>query len=154
MRCDLSGSGSSGSSSFDMTPIIDVVFLLIIFFMLVCQFIVAENFEVEVPQNVIMAQEVPVKQELMTTVTVMEEADERVWYAVGSECFALEDPERISDLIAGQIDIQLQPLKSERRIVSLRADKDLTFGQVRCALEGISRSSAEEIHWAVIKKEE
>ena len=36
--------------AFDMTPVIDVVFLLIIFFMLVCQFIVAERFRVQVPK--------------------------------------------------------------------------------------------------------
>ena len=37
------------AETFDMTPIIDVVFLLIIFFMLVAQFIVAEQYNVSVP---------------------------------------------------------------------------------------------------------
>ncbi len=37
------------AETFDMTPIIDVVFLLIIFFMLVAQFIVAEQYKVSVP---------------------------------------------------------------------------------------------------------
>ena len=44
------------AESFDMTPIIDVVFLLIIFFMLVCQFIAAEQFQVEVPDQISSAQ--------------------------------------------------------------------------------------------------
>ena len=62
---------SFGGEAFDMTPIIDVVFLLIIFFMLVCQFIVAENFQVEVPDQIATARENPAGQNLMTTVTVM-----------------------------------------------------------------------------------
>ena len=39
-----------------MTPIIDVVFLLIIFFMLVAQFIVAEQYKVSVPDQIKTAQ--------------------------------------------------------------------------------------------------
>ena len=34
------------AASFNMTPIIDIVFLLIIFFLVVCRFIEAENFPV------------------------------------------------------------------------------------------------------------
>ncbi|MHC5179864.1 MAG: ExbD/TolR family protein, partial [Planctomycetota bacterium] len=40
------------TETFDMTPIIDVVFLLIIFFMLVAQFIAAEQYQVEVPDAI------------------------------------------------------------------------------------------------------
>ncbi len=39
------------SGTFNMTPIIDIVFLLIIFFLVVCQFIEAENFPVAVPDG-------------------------------------------------------------------------------------------------------
>ena len=44
------------SGSFNMTPIIDIVFLLIIFFLVVCQFIEAENFPVAVPDGCEFAQ--------------------------------------------------------------------------------------------------
>jgi len=37
------------SGTFNMTPIIDIVFLLIIFFLVVCQFIEAENFRLPSP---------------------------------------------------------------------------------------------------------
>ena len=39
-----------------ITPMIDVVFLLIIFFLVVCKFIEAENFPVEIPDNCQFAQ--------------------------------------------------------------------------------------------------
>ena len=39
------------SGSFNLTPVIDIVFLLILFFLVVCQFIEAENFPVNVPEK-------------------------------------------------------------------------------------------------------
>ena len=48
MALSMSGQFGGGKASFfNMTAIIDIVFLLIIFFLIVCQFIEAENFEVE-----------------------------------------------------------------------------------------------------------
>ncbi|MCK4888036.1 MAG: biopolymer transporter ExbD, partial [Planctomycetes bacterium] len=41
----------TSSKSFNMTPIVDIVFLMIIFFLVVFQFIDAENFPVNVPDN-------------------------------------------------------------------------------------------------------
>jgi len=139
--------------SFDMTPIIDVVFLLIIFFMLVCQFIAAENFQVQVPDNIGTANPVPPEQDLMTTVTVMEDADSRVRFAVGSEVLAVSDPDNASEQIASAIDKQLRLLNPKRRIVRLRCAKTLPFGVTKHALEGISKSSATDIQWAVLRNE-
>lgn len=134
-----------------MTPIIDVVFLLIIFFMLVCQFIAAENFQVQVPGQIGTAHQVPPEQDLMTTVTVMEGEDGQVQYAVGSEILAVSSPEEATDQIAAAINSQLRLLNPKQRIVRLRCEKTLSFGAARYALEGISQSSATDIQWAVMK---
>jgi biopolymer transport protein ExbD len=108
---------------FDMTPIIDIVFLLIIFFLLVCQFIVAENFDVTVPDDISSAQPAPVADQQITTVTVMSAGSGRPVYAVGSEIVAAGSAEDISYVIAGEIDRQLQHLTLERRVVCLRIDQ-------------------------------
>ena len=42
---------AEGHGQFNMTAMIDVVFLLIIFFMLICQFIVRENYDLVVPDD-------------------------------------------------------------------------------------------------------
>lgn len=139
--------------SFDMTPIIDVVFLLIIFFMLVCQFIAAENFQVQVPDQISTARPAPPEQDLMTTVSVMKDADGRVRFAVGSRLLAVSDLEAVPGQIASGIDSQLRLLNPKRRIVRLRCDKSLPFGTTKYALAGISRSSATDIQWAVFKHE-
>jgi len=135
---------------FNMTPVIDIVFLLIIFFLLVCQFIVAENFEVAVPDDITTARPSQSDGQQITTVTVMFDEAGKPAYAVGSERIE-PDAGNISAAIATQIDSQLQTLPSERRTVCLRMDKGIIFKNARHALEGISLSSATEIKLAVSK---
>ena len=135
---------------FNLTPVIDIVFLLIIFFLLVCQFIVAENFEVAVPDDISTAQPGRADGEPRLTVTVMfNEADEPS-YAVGAEKIETDTAD-ISNAIAEQIDSQLQRLPAERRVVCLRMDKGIIFRNAQHALDGISQSSATEIKLAVSK---
>lgn len=135
-----------------MTPIIDVVFLLIIFFMLVCQFIVSENFEVDVPDRITAAKRPEADAEQLTTVTVMADEEGRIEYAVGAEILPEMEGPRIAAAIADAIDKQLATLPEEKRVVSLRSDRDILFAQTKYALAGISQSSATDIKWAVIKR--
>jgi len=139
-------------SRFDMTPIIDIVFLLIIFFLLVCQFIVAENFDVTVPDDITSAQPAPPAEQQITTVTVMPTSSNRPVYAVGSEIIDPESAPDVSYAIADEIDTQLQHLRHERRVVCLRIDKDICFRHSQYALAGISQSSATDMKLAVTKQ--
>lgn len=136
---------SSQGAEFNMTGVIDVVFLLIIFFMLVCQFIVAENFEVAVPDQIDKAQSFDSRSEQMTTVTVFYNEDGLVEYAVGAEKVGVKSGFDISEMISEKIDIQLNNLKPEERAVCLRIDKDICYEDSQYALAGISLSSAREI---------
>src|SRR4030042_3055635 len=75
----------SDTASFNMTPVIDIVFQLIIFFALVCKFIEAENFEVTVPDSCKFAQKQEQVDAGAVTVTVMKTSQGRVEFAVGAE---------------------------------------------------------------------
>jgi biopolymer transport protein ExbD len=141
-------------SRFDMTPIIDIVFLLIIFFLLVCQFIVAENFDVTVPDDITSAQPAPGADQQITTVTVMPAGSGPPLYAVGSEIIAASSGRDISYAIAGGIDTQLQHLPRERRVVCLRIDKDICFRDSQYAIAGISQSTATDMKLAVTKQKQ
>lgn len=136
-----------------MTPIIDIVFLLMVFFMLVCQFIVAENFDVSVPDNIVSAQQDQDSDMPNTTVTVMFDGSGDVVYAVGPEKIisAENSLEDISVSIAEKIDHRMQDLPSAHRIVNLRIDKDIPYYLSQYALEGISQSIATDIKLAVRK---
>ena len=137
------------AESFDMTPVIDVVFLLIIFFMLVCQFIAAEQFKVVVPDAIASAQADEVKTRQPLTITVMAE-NERAVCAVGSDPLADVAGRDLADLVASAIDESLAAGDLPDKTVRLRADKAVTFGQVKHILAGIAQSQAETLDWVVI----
>lgn len=133
-----------------MTPIIDVVFLLIIFFMLVCQFIAAEQFEVEVPDHIGSAQKSETSQTQPLTITVMAGENERSVCVIGSEKLATVKGEDQAILIQTAIDDFLVENSASKRTVRLRCDKSVTFGDVKHILSGISSSQATDLEWAVL----
>lgn len=146
---------NDGTQSFNMTPIIDIVFLLIIFFLVVCQFIEAENFPVTVPDDCEFAQSNDDSGTQMTTITVMKTDQEGIAFAVGPEkvpASAYPDLVGIADKLAQLIDVRLRDLPPEHRIVTLRIDKDICFAQAQYALAAIAASSATDIQLATLKE--
>jgi len=140
---------------FNMTPLIDVGFLLIIFFVLVCQYIVAENFPVTVPDKCRFAQSAQTASGDIITVTVMKaDGQETARYAVGSEIITASDGQTIAAKIAEAINARLKKSHSHHAagtVVCLRADKDVTYDHAQYALAGIAQSSATNIRLAVFK---
>ena len=139
---------------FNMAPIIDIVFLLIIFFMLVCQFIVAENFDLNVPDNITEAEPAEAAQDKTTTVTVMFDQNGNIAYAVGSQIISDSLGPQTIEAIASAIDSRVQNLPVDKRVVSLRSDKNIPFKNAKYALAAVSRSSATDIKWAVNKQKQ
>lgn len=134
--------------AFDMTPVIDVVFLLIIFFMLVCQFIVADRFAVQVPEQIASAAALRDDDRLLTLTVVPQEG--RVLYAIEHEQLSLADTGDLPALIAAAIDAHFGHRPSAQpRIVRLRCDKTTQFAHVRPVLQGIAQSTATDVDWAV-----
>jgi len=134
-----------------MTPIIDIVFLLIIFFLVVCQFIEAENFPVTVPDDCQFARSDPEPGAQVTTVTVMKTTEDEVGFAVGSEKISASDYVDIVEKLVQLIDISLSDLPPERRLVTLRIDKDICFSDAQYALAAVAASSATDIQLAALK---
>jgi biopolymer transport protein ExbD len=134
-----------------MTPIIDIVFLLIIFFLVVCQFIEAENFPVAVPDGCEFAQSKPQTRAQVTTVTVMKATKERCGFAVGSEKISASDYSNVVEKIAELIDIRLKDLPADSKVVTLRIDKDVCFAEAQYALAGIAASTATNVQLATLK---
>ena len=138
--------------SFNMTPVIDIVFLLIIFFALVFKFIEAENFPVAVPDNCNFALN-PAEQSASTTLTVIQNESGMSDFAVGSEKISAanynEVPSKLSDLINERL-----KTSTNDKTVTLRIDKDVPYSQAQFALAGIAKSSATDIRLAVIKEQQ
>jgi biopolymer transport protein ExbD len=137
--------------TFDMTPIIDVVFLLIIFFMLVAQFIVAEQFKVSVPDEIVSSLQQETEKDSPLTITVMLRNQEVVC-AVGSETLASVQGKDMKSLITSTINEYLKTHQAGDKTVRLRCDRAVPFGQVKHILSGISQSQAESVDWAVFSE--
>ena len=139
------------SGTFNMTPIIDIVFLLIIFFLVVCQFIEAENFPVAVPDSCEFAQSEPERRAQVTTVTVMKTTKDGVDFAVGSEKISVSGYADVVEKIAELIDVRLKDLPADSKVVTLRIDKDVCFAEAQYALAAVAASSATDIQLAALK---
>ena len=135
-----------------MTPIIDIVFLLIIFFLVVSQFIDAENFPVQVPEDCNFAQNQTQVSAPLTTVTVIKTDDDKIAFAVGSQKISADKPAGLVESMAQFLDLQLKQLPEDDRIVTLRIDKDIRFADAQYALAGIAQSCATNIKLAVLKE--
>ncbi len=145
------GRFGSDTATFNLTPVIDIVFQLIIFFALVCRFIEAENFEVTVPESCKFAQKQEQVQPGAMTVTVMKTSQGRVEFAVGSEKIPVSDYETIPQKLAQLIDGRMKDVPTNERLVTLRVDKNVDYRHAQCALAGIAESSAADIKLAVFK---
>lgn len=151
MPSRITGQFDGGVQSFNMTPIIDIVFLLIIFFLVVCQFIEAENFPVTVPDDCQFAQSDPEPGAQVITVTVMKTTEDEAGFAVGSEKISALSYADIVEKLAQLIDIRLSDLSGDRRVVTLRIDKDICFAEAQYALAAVASSSATDIQLATLK---
>jgi len=138
------------AETFDMTPIIDVVFLLIIFFMLVAQFIVAEQYKVSVPGEIKTAQAKDAEEKHPLTITVMPDDGQGVVCAMGSEKLASVGGKDMKALITSAINDYLTEHKPADKTIRLRCDRTVPFGEVKYILSGISQSRAENLDWAVL----
>lgn len=137
----------------NMTPIIDIVFLLIIFLVVVCQQIDAENFEVSVPDECNFAQENRRDIGRFTTITIMKQGPEKnVVFAVGAEKTVLSENENLSAWLIERINAQLKQRKGREKIVSLRIDKDITYGCAQYALAAVAQSDATDIQLATLRE--
>ena len=142
----------AGVSSFNLTPVIDIVFLLIIFFVLACRFIEAENFPVTVPDGCQFARDETAPGEQVTTLTVMNRP-QSVAFAVGAEEITPHDDADVAALVerlAELIDARLRDLPPGNRVVTLRIDKDTPFAQAQYALAAVAQSTATNVRLAVL----
>jgi biopolymer transport protein ExbD len=136
-----------------MTPVIDIVFLLIVFFLVVCKFIEAENFPVSVPDDCQFAQSNPERRVHGATVAVMKRAGGEIAFAVGSEeISASTDADDTVEKLAELIDVRVKDLPPERRVVTLRIDRDICFADAQYVLAGIAASAAADIQLAALKE--
>jgi biopolymer transport protein ExbD len=133
------GSRQSGPIQFNMTPMIDVTFLLIIFFMLASQFVSAEHADLKLPDpENSQAREVKVPQKVTINVQISPEGDPRI--LVGPIPCA-----NLDELFAR---LQRQKAESGDLQVVLRADRRVKYAFVRDVMRTVADSGIELMNLA------
>ena len=138
---------------FNMTPIIDIVFLLIIFLVVVCGQIDAENFEVSVPDKCRFAQPQADKSMGLITITVVKDIEKKqIIFAVGAEKTNDSLSEDITAWLVKNINRQLKNSPAGIKTICLRIDRDISYFYAQKALAAAAQSTAEKIQLATLKE--
>jgi len=117
------------SASFDLTPLIDVVFLLLIFFMLTTTFVNLENrVKVNLPSGDFAAAES--SENIIVTIT-----ENNTIYFNGK----LIDPLKLTESVAAEIK------EEPERTVVLEADKNVLHGKVIRVMDLLKKGGADRI---------
>jgi len=126
------------SLNFDLTPLIDVVFQLLIFFMLTTTFINVESgVKVDLPSGDFAA--VNEKRNIVVTIT-----ENNVLYLNNS----LVDPNQLSEKVKNELD------NNPNSLVVLEADQNITHGKVVRVMDLIKKGGAERIAIATKPRED
>ena len=141
----------NGSVTFNMTPFIDIIFLLILFFVMVFEFIDPDD-KVTVPDNCVFAKENEPEKSLLPVISVFEMKEDEYFFAVDSKQLD-GDGDLLVDQMGRLIDQRLEGVSADKRIVTLNIDKDVPFSRAKYALAAAAKSSAEKIRIAAFKEE-
>ena len=136
------------SFSINLTPIIDVVFLLIVFFVVVFQFIKESPGGVELPENCNFADKMEVEGSVNYILSVGGGAE-------GGLCITVEEEvlEGQAELIAGEVAGLINKKLGDgdiKSVLTVRIDKNVPYSQAQYILKAISESNAENVQLAVL----
>jgi biopolymer transport protein ExbD len=143
---------SGGSARLNIIPLIDIIFLLIIFFLVVCRFIDTENFPVDVPYGCRYAQSDLSQIPPMATVSVIKMDEQETVFAVNSEIIpGINNTTTLVEQLTEAIDQRLSDLDTSQKVVTLRIDRDVCFARAQYALAAVADSIATDVQLAAFK---
>ena len=135
---------------FNMTPMIDIVFLLIVFFMLVCQFISQENYKLIVPDDCKTVIKLDEPDSQTIAVNIYLEDNEIVYIVDGQEIQKIDDPEKLIDSLARVIYDKSK--NNENPKMLLRAHHDLDSADIYPAIKAASSVNVSQIRLAAFEE--
>jgi biopolymer transport protein ExbD len=134
----------------NLTPIIDVVFLLIIFLVIVYQRIDAQNFQLDVPEGCVNASNNNADTAPPTVSVFINPDDGEKIFAVGADkCPFTASTDIINWLISS---IDKEAAEKNIKTVRLRIDKNIKYRDAQLVLAAAARSNVEDMEIATIKE--
>jgi biopolymer transport protein ExbD len=134
----------------NLTPVIDVVFQLIIFLIIVYQRIDAENFQLDVPQHCTYA--INNKNEITpATVSVFPDyLNGKPTFAVGTEKCPFQSSADITNWLV--FHINKETTEKKLKTLRLRIDKTIKFRDTQLVLAAAANSNATALEISTIKE--
>lgn len=159
---------SPRSIQFNLTAMIDVVFILITFFMLICRSIGQENYRLSVPDECSTAQVTDQSEQGGLTVSVFPRVPKvraktagiktgtgQAVYAVRSMTF---DPQSNAygedrELMLAEMTAEIEQAVRQKgeSVVHLRVDKNLSYAEVQPALQALALAKVKTVHLAAYR---
>lgn len=134
----------------NLTPLIDVVFLLIIFFMLVCQFIARDNLQLVVPDDCTAAQPQEEQEKPLTLAIYSARPGELTYLLHGGRSkepprqWTGPTPPKANELAAAIA----ARAGDATTTITLRADQNLDYQSIQPALTAFAQANITEIRLA------
>ena len=139
MRASRIHSRGPGSFEANMTPLIDMAFLLIVFFVLVSQVASAEFVQLELPRPGSDAAQRPDDRQRIVVNVVPARDGGAAGYRLGKREFA-PDPQGLRELVA----TLARAMKGQPGVeVNIRADRSTAYSWVRPAMDAVADGLAE-----------
>ncbi len=136
--------------TFNMTPVIDIVFLLIVFFVVVFQFIGTEGPQIQLPADCSFAESIDENRPWPATITAGRTDKGQVSFSVGGEKIHATDKTELMQLLQKSLDEHLRNLPEPERVVVLRIDRNISYSDAQYALAAAAESSANRLRLATL----
>jgi biopolymer transport protein ExbD len=136
--------------TFNMTPVIDIVFLLIVFFVVVFQFISTDDTKVQLPVGCGFAESIDENRSPPAIITAGKTDDGRVNFSVGTEKIQATDNYKLMQMMQKSLNQRLRNLPESQRVVVLRIDKNVSFEDAQYALAAAAECSANRLRLATL----
>jgi biopolymer transport protein ExbD len=134
----------------NLTPIIDVVFQLIIFLIIVYQRIDAENFRLDVPQQCTYAYNNKNERTPATVSVFLNPSDGKITFAVGAEKCPFQSPTDVINWLVFYINKETS--EKNLKTLRLRIDKTIKFHNAQLVLAAAAKSNATTLEISTIKE--
>ncbi|MBL7107470.1 MAG: biopolymer transporter ExbD [Phycisphaerae bacterium] len=138
--------------TFNITPIIDIVFLLMIFFVVVSRFIETNNLDIKTPDLCDFAENKKDAHPASTVLSITSSPTDDVSFFIDSQKIQADSPQNLQPLLTSKINEKIQTSSNKDGVIIFRADQNALYEDIELGLLALSKSNAKKIKLAVQKQ--
>ena len=138
--------------TFNITPIIDIVFLLMIFFVVVSRFIETNSLGIKTPDLCDFANSKKTVSPASAILSIASSPPGDVSFFIDSQKIQAESTQDFQLTLTSKINEKIQTSPNKDHTIVFKADQDAIFEDIELGLLALSQSNAEKVKLAVQKQ--